>query len=782
MLAFARLRFPAVVLLALGALLAPLPRAWGDNVILKNGIVYRGTVDQDNTLVSVFDGLKRVIIRDSKISRREPNTAFGNWEVFKLVQPLITHSGSMPKEAYDIEATPWNDRGRRTFAYRSARSTKPITMEQAINELGPYLVRYRGVDGFWQDGRLSLRQVPRDVVLGILGKVDQKNQNERRRVVSFLIQAEWYAEAKKELDGLLRDFPEDKSLPDTVKNARGVVSQLEAAQIKLDLDIRRKGQQYQAVAAGLRAFPTKDVSSDLLVQVRDQIRTDDAQAAADRALAAELGALAERIADKKQKTWKKPLAEVLQVLNEAPDAVRDRFVAWQKAKDDSALDDEARFALAMSGYVVGGDAAVPDLEMAANLWNARNLLHDYLSSLEPVARARTIEQLESLPVPEDPSQPAAVKRLDLLTRLSLRMPPPLHDDKLPKKGEAKIHRVQGDDNPQPTDYHVLLPPEYHPLRSYPTIVALHDGRGPSHAIEWWAAEASRRGYIVVAPEYRLAGQGAEADYGFTTSEHAAVELALRDARRRYAINGNRVFLGGQLRGADMAFDYGLAHPDSFAGVAVISGHPFKYAYRYRAHVERVPLYVAIGDLSPAGPEIVFGEYLKPLIARANDVTYVEYYRRGLEDLPEEAPAVVDWMDRRPDREAYPVPNPNKPLDFASARESDDRFYGVVIREFAPGRTTSPEAADPFGKNLNPASLKISASQASNLLKLQINGIKQLDVWVSPKVLDFKKRITVRINTKDFFKAIATPGIEPFLEDLRMRGDRQQVYWMKVSAQ
>lgn len=778
MLLTVRRRSPGIALLTLLVAAAPMA-ALGENVILKNGTVYRGAVDQDNTLVSVFDGLKRVVVRDSKIARREANSSFGNWEVFKIEQPLIQHSGAMPREAYDIKATPWNNVGRRTFEYVSLRSSKPVSMEQAINELGPYLVRYRGVDGFWQDGRLSLAAISRDVVLAILAKVDQKNQNERRRVVSFLIQAEWYTEAKNELDALLRDFPEDASLRDTVKNARAVVSQLEAAQLKADLDIRRKAQQYQTVAARLHSFPTKEVASDVLVQIRDQIRTDEAQAAADRSLARELRGLAERIPSDDQKAWRKPLAEALLALNEAPDAVRDRFVAWQKAKDDPSSSDEARFALAMTGFVVGADAAVPDLEMAVNLWKARDLVHDYLALADPAARASTLAQLESIPLPEDPSQPASTKRLDVLTRLALRMAPPLHDEKRPPQGESKIHRVQGDENPQPTDYQVLLPPEYHPLRSYPTIVALHDGRGPRAAIDWWAAEASRRGYIVVAPEYRLPGQGA--DYAFTVSEHAAVELALRDARRRYAINGNRVFLAGQLHGGDMAFDYGLAHPDSFAGVAVVSGRPFKYAYRYHPHVERLPLYVAIGDLAPAGPEIVFGGFLKPLIARAHDVTYVEYYRRGLEDLPEEAPAIADWMDRRPDRDPYPVGSSTRPIDVYTARESDDRFYGVVVREFAAGRTTAPEAAEPFGKNLNPATIKISASLASNLLRIQISGIKQLDVWVSPKLLDFKKRITVRINNKDFFRALATPGIEPFLEDLRLRGDRQQIYWLKVSA-
>ena len=45
------------------------------------------------------------------------------------------------------------------------------------------------------------------------------------------------------------------------------------------------------------------------------------------------------------------------------------------------------------------------------------------------------------------------------------------------------HRVMDDENNEPTVYAVRLPPEYHPLRSYPAIVVLHGGEGPVKAIE-----------------------------------------------------------------------------------------------------------------------------------------------------------------------------------------------------------------------------------------------------------------------------------------------------------
>ena len=187
------------------------------------------------------------------------------------------------------------------------------------------------------------------------------------------------------------------------------------------------------------------------------------------------------------------------------------------------------------------------------------------------------------------------RRLEVLTRIVQLMPPPLHDDET-DVDKTKLHRVLEQENDAPTEYAVRLPPEYHPLRSYPAVIVLHSGEGPNKALDQWEAEAARRGYILIAPEYSEPGKPPE--YRYTTSEHAAVELALRDARKRYAIDSDRVFAAGQFVGGNMAWDYALAHPDQFAGVIVISGLPAKYVPRYLPHHERLPLFFVIGDLAP----------------------------------------------------------------------------------------------------------------------------------------------------------------------------------------
>ncbi len=731
--------------------------ARADTVVLKNGTIYRGTVDKDNTLVFVNDNLKRVIFYNSKIQKVVSDPGFSKLERFALVQPLEVHAGVQPPAAVDIRSTPWDAKGRRAFRYINARQ-QGVEMQQAINELGPHLTRFRGIDGFWQ-GQVATSQVPREVVTGLLAKVDQAKEDERLKVARWLLQAGWYPETRAALDGLDRDFPQLKG---NVADVRQTVAELEARDVLDDVALRRKAMQPQGVAGLLKGLPAEGLAKDILDEVREQVRKDDDQGVADRLLADSLRDLAEKLPEGDRKAWRGRLAEVLEVLAKAPDAARPRLEAV--ARVEAAATAEARFALAMTGWIVGNESATDNLKGADDLWRAREVLGKYLAARDDAARASLLSDLEKIPGLD----------LDAVARVVPRIAPPLRDkdETREKAGEIRLHRVADDENPEPSEYAVLLPPEYHPLRSYPTVVALHDGRGPRSAIDWVAAEASRRGYIVVAPEYNSPGKGKA--YRYSSSEQAAAILSLRDARKRYAIDSDRIFLAGQLEGANMAWDFGLGHPDLFAGVVSISGFPARYAYKYKGQVDKLPLYVALGELAPAARELIFDQFVKPMIEDVQDVTYVDYLKRGLEELPEEVPSFFDWMDKR---KRDPTP---KAFEVATAREGDDRFYGVIIRELAPGRSTSPEAADPLGKNLRPATLKMRSSAQANSITLTTQGITRLDVWVSPKLIDFKKKLTIRVNDRPFFAGLVKQEFAPMLEDLRVRGDRQQLYYFKAT--
>lgn len=744
----------------------------GDTVVMKNGVTYRtiAAPDRDNnTLLYLWDGLKKIVVRDSKVERVIADNSLRTGENFSLVQPMTVHTGIMPKEVVSVAAEPWDEKGRRRFQFYG-RSAKPIAMEQAINEIGPNVVRYRGVDGFWK-GQIATRGVPREVLLSLLHKVEQENQNERERVVRYLMGAGWYGEAREELDKLIKDFPQG-DLAERAASARQFIIQAEATQRRSDVDTLRRALRFKAAADLLKTFDDPEIGTDIQVEAREQLRREQDQRRDDQAAVSDLRRLELRLAPSVHAAWKGRIAEVQKALAGAPDVARDRLAAWRRARAESSPSDEAQLALAMSGFVAGIDSAVPHLAEADTLWTARDLIADYLRNVDDAAREAILADLDDLNWPPGPPEAPNLRRLELAQKLCRLMPPPLRRPSDESAVVAAKVRIEADDS-IPTTYLAQVPPEYQPLRSYPAVVVLHSGNGPESAIAAWRDEAARRGYILIAPEYRSTEGTSE--YRYTPDEHAAVELAVRDARKRYAIDADRVFLAGQLAGGNMAWDVALGHPDLFAGVAVISGLPGKYVPRSLGQHERLPLLCILGDLAPAANEIVFTNYVKPMLLKVWDVTYMELNNRGLEEFPEEITTVFDWMEPRR-RDPYP-----RAFDATTARTCDDRRHGIVVRAFVEGRTTAPEAVDPLGRNLNPATIKLKTSSLSNLIDVTVSGITRLDVWAGPELVDFKRKLEVRVNRKPVFKAQPSLEFRPMLEDLRIRGDRGQMYWVKIEA-
>ena len=123
------------------------------------------------------------MVRDTKIERIEANNAFRTGERFQFVQPMGVHGGLMPTAVVSVEAGPWNELGRRSFRFVGPNLNKTIRMEQAIIEIGPHIVTFRGIDGFWM-GKIETNQVPRAVIISLLSHVDRPDLKPGERMQS----------------------------------------------------------------------------------------------------------------------------------------------------------------------------------------------------------------------------------------------------------------------------------------------------------------------------------------------------------------------------------------------------------------------------------------------------------------------------------------------------------------------------------------------------------------------------------------------------------------------
>ena len=244
-----------------------------------------------------------------------------------------------------------------------------------------------------------------------------------------------------------------------------------------------------------------------------------------------------------------------------------------------------------------------------------------------------------------------------------------------------------------------------------------------------SGQASRHGYIVIAPEWTEEHQK---QYNYSAREHAAVLNSLRDACRRFSIDTDRVYLSGYSMGGDAAWDIGLAHPDLWAGVIPISAQSDRYCNFYWENAKYVPFYVVLGELDGAKltkNALDLDRYLK----RGYDATVVEYEGRGHDDFHEEILRIFDWMGRFR-RNFFP-------REFACSTMRDwDSFFWWVELDGMPPRSQIDPADWPPPSGTRPAQVK------GTILNNNINirtGSAQVSVWVSPQMVDFKQRVNIR---------------------------------------
>src|SRR5262249_48119413 len=156
-------------------------------------------------------------------------------------------------------------------------------------------------------GLIETNQIPRKVVTSLLARVEQKNVEERERVVRFLMDMGWHAEAKQELDRLVADFPQS-DLKERAQSAQAYILTAEAADRRATIDSSRAAQQYGRMTSLLKTFKDKGIPTELQVEVREIQRHEEQLRAADLALAADLGKLAARLPSAERAIWKWPLA------------------------------------------------------------------------------------------------------------------------------------------------------------------------------------------------------------------------------------------------------------------------------------------------------------------------------------------------------------------------------------------------------------------------------------------------------------------------------------------
>ena len=714
-----------------------------------------------HNIVLIDNGWQKYYVPNQQI----PNQQFNNNTVLKpqafLIKQKKMNQGQVIAEVGTIkDVQPFDEFGRRRLSLEIQKEiqkviqTETLHVIQGITQIEPDHVVVEGLNYKWKTG-ISLKAIPFATLDGLLRKqIKADDPAGRLGLVGFYRQAEYFREAFDELNAIAKAFPDQQTRCEV---ARAELTDQLGREVLRELGRRKTAGQHQLAEEFAKTLSKQPLGGAVLEDVKTfLVGYDQSRQTIEKAK--------NLLIDGQAKLKDAKLVERLQPLRSEINEQLDfetlpRLDAFLKSEGDMQLTADQHLALAYSGWVVGAADAVTDLDQAIHFWDARFVMLEYARADNPQACEQHYQQLRKI-------EGVGPK---IVMQLASQLPPSLDAHGI-VPGEPHRVVVTPEGHIPEVAYSVLLPPEYSPHHSYPLLIVLRSrGRTNDELLRWWGGQtdqpgpAMKRGYIVIAPEYT---DDKQAEYNYSTASHQTVIDSLRDARRRFSVNSDRVFLAGHGMGADAAFDLGMSHPDEFAGVIPIGGDCVLYPKATYENGRYTAWYVVghgfDGDQRDPASNGLFDEIFKR--GGRFDFMLVEYLGRGPDGYLEEVPKLFDWMDLHR-RAAVP-----QHVLVESLRKTDNRFFWVTALDLP--RTTVLPLPPGAGARVNKMSIDARVS-VGNIVTLK-SPAKKYVVRFLPSLIDFNKRVIVQTNGHQEFNGFITPDSLSILEELRTTGDRSRL--------
>ncbi len=434
------------------------------------------TPGRSTPIIMCDNDLTRTMAPKRLVQKIEP-VAPQRWERFTLNQPVADEGIPVASIGPIIEVKPFDAFGHRTFSM--ATSQGRVDVIQGLTEITPLWCRVESLKTerkpYLWDMRIATTSIPRDVLSRVINRtINPKSANDRLKLVRFYMQGERFQDAEVELQQIIKDFP---NLQDLNEQAKGI-RKLRDERILTEVEARRKAGQHLLASSMLARFPVDNVAGAVLQEVREKLEEYTKVQKLGEAIVKDMNNLISQVKDKQTKRQLRPW--VNEIADNLSIATVDRLAAFHRLADDQTLLPEQRLALAVSGWLLGGNEAVDNVQVALSLAETRTLVHDYLSEPQILKRRAMLEALGS-------QQGNSPKRVAAILS---HMKPPI-DTAAQQEGEGFFRlEIRGIETEPDVAYYVQLPPEYDPYVKYPAIVTLHGAATtPEQQLDWWAGEA-----------------------------------------------------------------------------------------------------------------------------------------------------------------------------------------------------------------------------------------------------------------------------------------------------
>ncbi|HMP03641.1 MAG TPA: PHB depolymerase family esterase [Gemmatales bacterium] len=692
-------------------------------------------------------------------------------EIFQLKQPVVHYPGAPPIRGVALaRVSAWDKTGKRNTELQV--TTGMLKVDQYVTRVTPSFVRVETKSYYWHHPLRPQEFEPAALLAILRHHLNPKDEADKTadahgRLFRYCVQVGWYEEARKELTALLELRPD---LAEQLLPRAADLDRLQARRFDADLSRALAAGQHARVQQLLAEAPQEHAPETLLArwrQLRSKYRVQTAQCEQIRQWLAQARREAKdtEFVGRLQDVWEEiehglnfdtlDRLEVFHTLAGQAQRLREQGEAPDQGP-------EPLLALAATGWMLGGRAAEADTGFALKVHQGRGFLKRYLLEENGSRRATNRAQYEG----------SGGLGVDEMAQLIEHFPPP-RAETLPFAADGESVTAATERWPAGVRYRLYLPPEYHHGRAYPLLVLL-PGLTPLSAEDQapWLAEAARYGFLVAVPTWAEPNQK---QYGYDRREHEAVLETIRDVRRRFQVDSERVALAGSDVAGTMVYDVALSHPDLFAAAIVCCARVGKYSRILQNNAQYLPFYIIGGERDfdrPKETRQVFNHWL----SRGFPSVYVEYTGRGLESYATELPTAFDWLDRK--RRAKGLPELGRAditgfnrfgQEFRVFRNEDNRFYWIT-------------SDDVSAKPETPALL--TAKQVSgNSLVVNADRMGQVSVWLHSSMVDFQQPVSIRINPGRPFSPVfnnkVTPSLEVMLEDYWHRGDQRNLFMARV---
>ncbi len=314
-----------------------------------------------------------------------------------------------------------------------------------------------------------------------------------------------------------------------------------------------------------------------------------------------------------------------------------------------------------------------------------------------------------------------------------------------------------------------IPASYQTSKSYALIVCLHGyGFTGEEYLERWRSRLGE-GYLLACPTYPSGAW-------FTRHAEELVLETIREVRRQYHIDPNRIFLTGMSNGGIGAWLIGMHHAPLFAGLAPMASGLDNVLMPFLANLRSTPVYIIHG----AKDQVMPVDLSQSIVRELETLGYSHVYREHQREHPiagghyfpkEELPDLIAWFNSQR-REPLPTS-----LTVVRDGSHFQPFNWVRLDSTDPIAAFSDDLVDKRDERIKRrVYARIDASIAgNNRIEVKAEHVQRYSLFLNEQLIDFSKPLTVVTNGRLSFEGPVTPSLEILLRQARLRQDPARLF-------